>query len=282
MTQLLGRSPLPPRPGLRYADDGSLLVDVRGPRFGAAVTTLVLALALLLRGPAGTVLLAWQVVAFATSVVAGLAWSPYGELFRRVKRRLDLGPPPAVESEAPPRFAQLCGLVVGSSALVAVTAGSTTLGWSLVAVVLALSTLLATTGLCVGCEVYLLAARVRALRGRGSAAAHDVGGDGLEPAVQARLGLDPALPGPRAVLFGSPTCSPCDTVKAVLDDVRSSERPDLQWSYVDAADHLDVADAQRIRRVPTLLVLDDAGEVVSRASGVPARGELLEALEKAA
>jgi len=141
--------------------EGNLLVDVRGPRFGAAITTVVLATALVVQGPIGTVLLAWQVVAFAIATVLGLAWSPYGNLFRIVKRRLDLGAPPAVEPEAPPRFAQLCGLVVAGAGLVAGLLGATTLGWVLVGVVLALSTLLATTGLCIGCELYLLGARLR-------------------------------------------------------------------------------------------------------------------------
>lgn len=138
-----------------------VLVDARGPRFGAAVTTVVLATALVVQGTLGTVLLAWQVAAFAVSSVFGLAWSPYGALFRLLKRRLGLGAPPEVEPEAPPRFAQLCGLVVAGAGLAAVLLGATTLGWVLVGVVLALSTLLATTGLCIGCELYLFGARLR-------------------------------------------------------------------------------------------------------------------------
>lgn len=139
---------------------GNLLIDVRGPRFGAAITTVVLATALIVQGTIGTILLAWQVVAFGISTVFGLAWSPYGNIFRFIKRRLDLGAPPEVEAEAPPRFAQLCGLVVAGAGLAAVLLGAATLGWVLVGVVLALSTLLATTGLCIGCELYLLGARL--------------------------------------------------------------------------------------------------------------------------
>jgi hypothetical protein len=150
--------------GLAYDDDGALLIDVRGPRFGAAITTAVLAVALVLQGPIGIGLVAWQVVAFGVSTFAGLAWSPYGALFRVAKRRLDLGPPPAVEHEGPPRFAQACGLAVGAAGLAALLAGATTTGWVLVAVVLVLSTLLATTGLCVGCELFLIGARLRARR----------------------------------------------------------------------------------------------------------------------
>lgn len=156
-----------PRPDLAYDADGGLLVDVRGPRFGAAITMTVLAVALVVQGPVGTALVAWQVLVFAIASLAGLAWSPYGTVFRIVKRRLDLGPPPATEPEGPPRFAQLCGLVVGGAGLVALLTGATLLGWVLVGLVLALSALLALTGVCVGCELYLAGER---LRSRGSAA----------------------------------------------------------------------------------------------------------------
>jgi hypothetical protein len=96
--------------------------------------------------------------------VAGLAWSPYGNLFRVLKRRVDLGPPPATEPEGPPRFAQACGLLVATVALVLFAVGAATAGWVAVGVVLALSTLLAATGICVGCELYLVGQRLT--RGR--------------------------------------------------------------------------------------------------------------------
>ncbi|MFP4636458.1 MAG: DUF4395 family protein, partial [Nitriliruptoraceae bacterium] len=64
-------------------------VDVRGPRFGAAVTTAVLALALVVQGPIGVGLVIWQWLVFALSAGAGLAWSPYGRLFRWLRRRAE-------------------------------------------------------------------------------------------------------------------------------------------------------------------------------------------------
>lgn len=134
-----------------------LQIDVRGPRFSAAVTFVVLSVAFALRQP---VLLAFQVVVFAVAALAGLRWSPYGNLFRWLKRTFDLGPPPATEPEAGPRFSQLMGLLFSGGGLVAVLAGAPGLGWALVLVVVALSGLLAATGLCVGCEVHALGRRL--------------------------------------------------------------------------------------------------------------------------
>lgn len=141
--------------------DGNLLIDVRGPRFGATITTVVLAAALIIQGPVGTGIVIWQWIAFTIATFAGLAWSPYGRLFRWVKQRFDLGPPPATEPEGPPRFAQLCGFVVATAALLLFALGSTTAGWIAVGVVLVLSMLLAAAGICVGCELYLLGQRLR-------------------------------------------------------------------------------------------------------------------------
>lgn len=145
---------------LAYDDQGRLLIDVRGPRFAASLTTLVLGSALVVGGTVGTVLVAWQTFAFAVAALAGLRWSIYGNLFRFVKHRFDLGPPPETEAEAPPRFAQTCGLIFAGGGLVALLAGATTLGWVLVGIVLALASLLALTGFCVGCELYLVGQRL--------------------------------------------------------------------------------------------------------------------------
>ena len=161
---------------------GNLVIDVRGPRFGAAITTVVLAVALIVQGPIGVGLVAWQWVAFAISTVAGLRYSPYGRVFRVVKRRFDLGPPSATEPEGPPRFAQACGLAVASVALVAFAVGASVVGWVAVGIVLALSGLLAFTGLCVGCELYLIGQRL----GRGRAGNGD--GNGSDAADGNRNG----------------------------------------------------------------------------------------------
>ena len=139
-----------------------MMIDVRGPRFGAALTTTVLATALLVQGTVGTALVVWQWAMFAIAAVFGLRHSVYGNLFRFLKRRFDLGPPPATEPEAGPRFAQACGLAVLTVAIVATALGASTVAWVAVGVVLALSLLLATRDICIGCLLYGVIVRMPA------------------------------------------------------------------------------------------------------------------------
>ncbi len=151
-----------PVDGLAYDAAGRLLIDVRGPRFGAAITSGVLATALVVQGTVGTALIVWQWAMFAIAAVFGLRHSVYGNLFRLIKRRFDLGPPPATEPEAGPRFAQACGLAVLSVALVAAALGASTVVWVSAGIVLALSLLLASTDICIGCLLYGVIARMPA------------------------------------------------------------------------------------------------------------------------
>lgn len=82
-----------------------------------------------------------------------------------------------------------------------------------------------------------------------------------------------------ALLLGSPTCAPCRTVQQILTEV-AAERPRLQWVYVDAAQHLDLARAHHVMRVPTLFVLDPDGRILARTSGVPGKRDLLRVLDR--
>jgi len=149
-----------PTTGLVYDAAGRLIIDVRGPRFGAAITSIVLASALLTQGRIGVALVVWQWAMFAIAAVAGLRYSVYGNLFRFIKRRFDLGPPPETEPEAGPRFAQACGLAVLTVALVALALDATVVAWGSVAVVLSLSLLLASTNVCIGCLLYGVISRL--------------------------------------------------------------------------------------------------------------------------
>jgi len=132
-------------------------VDPRGLRFAAGVTTVVLALTLVLNNPWPLVL---QAVVFAISVAFGVQASPYGQLFKRLIRPR-LGPPAELEDATPPRFAQLVGLVFAVIGLIGYFAGVEVLGVVATGFALVAAFVNAAVGLCLGCEAYLLIQRIR-------------------------------------------------------------------------------------------------------------------------
>ena len=130
-------------------------IDPRGPRFGAVITTVVLAL-VLVTGSAW--LLAAQVAVFAMGALAGLRYAPYGLLYRSLVRPR-LGPPAHTEAEAPPRFAQAVGMVIAGVGVICLAAGATTAGLVCAALALAAAFLNAAFDLCLGCQAYLFIQR---------------------------------------------------------------------------------------------------------------------------
>lgn len=132
-------------------------IDPRGPRFAAAVTSVVLA-AVLLTGNAW--LLLAQAAVFAVGAGLGVRRTPYGLVFRRLVRPR-LGPPTDLEDPAPPRFAQGVGLLVTGIALVAAALGAPAAVEIGAALALVAAFLNAAFGLCLGCELYLLLRRAR-------------------------------------------------------------------------------------------------------------------------
>lgn len=135
-------------------------VDPRGPRFGGAVTTVVLALALVFSGTTfGTILIAWQTLVFALGAIVGLQAQPYGVFFRKVIRPR-LSPPKEMEDAAPPRFAQAVGLAFLVVALVAALVGATAVSMVALAMALIAAFLNAAFAFCLGCEMYLLGKRL--------------------------------------------------------------------------------------------------------------------------
>ena len=130
-------------------------VDVRGPRFSAWVTSVVLAVALV-TGSGG--LVAVQAVVFAVGAFAGLRYAPYGVLFRLLVAPR-LGPAREREPEAPPRFAQLVGLLFALVGAAGYLLGAPVLGAVATGLALVAALLNAATGFCLGCELYLIARR---------------------------------------------------------------------------------------------------------------------------
>ncbi|MEV7783721.1 DUF4395 domain-containing protein [Kitasatospora sp. NPDC088351] len=139
-------------------------IDPRGPRFAAALTTLVL-ITVLISGSG--VLLALQAVVFAFGALGGPHLSPYGWLYRTLVRPR-LAPPTETEDERPPRFAQAVGLVFAVVGTLGYFTGVTWLGLLATAFALAAAFLNALFGYCLGCEMYLL---IRRTQGRLDASA---------------------------------------------------------------------------------------------------------------
>ena len=130
-------------------------IDPRGPRFNQAVLTVALLVGFLLDARA-------VVPVFAAVLFLGAAFGPrYGPFLRLyaevIKPRL--APPQDLEDPRPPRFAAAVGVVFLAAATVAFAAGAPGVAWALALVVAALAGLAAVTGLCVGCEIYVLLAR---------------------------------------------------------------------------------------------------------------------------
>jgi hypothetical protein len=135
-------------------------VDARGPRFGAVITTIVLALVLLtIPSTLSLVLLTVQALAFGLGAVVGLHAQPYGILFRTVVRPR-LAPPTQFEAPEPPRFSQLVGLIFALAGLIGLATGVTALAYVAVGFALAAAFLNAAFDFCLGCEMYLIGRRL--------------------------------------------------------------------------------------------------------------------------
>jgi hypothetical protein len=132
-------------------------IDARGPRFSAALTTAVLAVALV----TGSVwVAAFQAVVFAIGAIKGPQFTPYALIFRTlIKPRLKS--PLRTEDVRPPKFAQSIGLAFAIVALAGAATGTSVVFTVAVAGALAAAFLNAAFDFCLGCQVYLILARLR-------------------------------------------------------------------------------------------------------------------------
>jgi ammonia channel protein AmtB len=127
------------------------VIDPRGPRFVAWVTSVVLALVLLTQS---AWLLGLQALVFAIGAILGVQRGPYGLVFRSLIRPR-LAPPAELEAAEPPRFAQAVGTVFAVAGVIGFAAGSAPVGLVATAFALAAALLNAAFGFCLGCELYL-------------------------------------------------------------------------------------------------------------------------------
>jgi len=127
-------------------------IDPRGQRFGAGVSAMILVAAFVAGLPW---LAALTGLNLAVSAAFGTRLFLPGRAWPLVRSSLRLGAAEP-EHEYPPRFAQALGATFIGLGAVAFLAGLPVVGWVLTGAVAGLQTLLAATGLCVGCRLYFL------------------------------------------------------------------------------------------------------------------------------
>lgn len=148
-------------------------IDPRGPRFGAAITAVLLlvTIALALGGAAipSILLLAAINLLFAWGAFAGIRRHPYGRIYAAAIRPR-LSPPSELENAAAPTFAQGVGFLITGLGLVVALAGvpfAVTIASALAFTAAFLNSVFA---YCLGCQIYVLFVRAGLIR-RGSSTA---------------------------------------------------------------------------------------------------------------
>jgi thiol-disulfide isomerase/thioredoxin len=231
--------------GVRRADPwrDTDVIDVRAPRFNQAFVGL-LALTGVLTGW-------WPLFALlALHLAVGIAFGrrfciTCVAYFRLIQPRFGEG---RLEDSRPPRFANMVGVAVLTAATAAFVAGEPLIGLALGGLVATLALLAAISGLCVGCELYRIGARLRRIQARQLVRIdpHD---------------LEHSASGPFVVQFSHPLCTECHRLERDLQeagrevvtiDVR--ERPDLARKYGVAA-------------VPVAVAVTADGQVTARIAG---------------
>jgi hypothetical protein len=216
------------------------VIDERAPRFNQAVTGLVALLGAVFGWP-----LAWALMSaqLAIGLTLGRRFClPCAAYFVLVQPRLGEG---RLEDSRPPRLANVMGAVFLGSAAAAWWLGAPTVGTVLGFLVAALAWLAASSGYCVGCEIYRLTARLR----------------GISPTHHGQIDLRDlnGLGGAGAyVEFTHPLCSDCQVWE---DRLRSEPQPLLT---LDVSERPDLARKYGVAIVPTVLRVGRDGLVLER------------------
>jgi hypothetical protein len=133
------------------------LIDVRGPRFSATITLIVLAIALATQN---VWVLTFQAVVFAIGAIRGPQFTPYAFIFKRIVKPRLRGEV-VTEDSRPPQFAQSVGFIFALVGLLGAAIGSALVFYIAVGFALAAAFLNSVFNYCLGCEMYLLVLRIR-------------------------------------------------------------------------------------------------------------------------
>ena len=135
----------------------STIIDARGPRFGAVITTAVLATALATNN---LWVIVAQAVVFAIGAFKGPQFTPYAFIYKNIVKPRLKGEAPT-EDVRPPQFAQSVGLLFALVAIGGALSGINAIFTVAVAFALGAAFLNAAFNFCLGCEIYLLLLRAR-------------------------------------------------------------------------------------------------------------------------
>ena len=133
----------------------STIIDARGPRFGAVITTVVLATALATNN---LWVIVAQAIVFAIGAFKGPQFTPYAFIYKSIVKPRLKGEVPA-EDVRPPQFAQSVGLIFALVAIGGALSGVDAIFTVAVAFALGAAFLNAAFNFCLGCEIYLLLLR---------------------------------------------------------------------------------------------------------------------------
>jgi hypothetical protein len=218
------------------------VIDTHAARFSQGVTGMVALLGVVFGWPLAWALMSAQLL---IALTVGRRWClPCLAYFGLVQPRFGEGP---LEDSRPPRLANVIGTIVLGAAAAAWWLGSPVAGTVLASVVAALALLSAGTGLCVGCEIYRLGARVRGI----SPGHHDR----IDPRDIAGLDGHPEA----YVEFTHPLCAECRQWEQRLRG--EGGRPLVT---VDVRERPELARKYGVAIVPTVVAIDASGAVVER------------------
>ena len=133
-----------------------VLIDARGPRYSAAITSFVLSLALITES---IYVIGFQFAVFLSAVLFGLRRSIYGFIYRNLIQPRLSGPVPSEDQRAP-RFAQLIGALFAFVALLGGITGNSAVFLIATSFALGAAFLNAAFGFCLGCQIYLILVRL--------------------------------------------------------------------------------------------------------------------------
>jgi Domain of unknown function (DUF4395) len=221
------------------------VIDSRAPRFNQVVVGV---------GSLVAIFTGWWPILFALALqlAIGLRFGrwyclPCRAYFGLIQPWLGEGP---IEDSRPPRFANQIGVTVLTGATVAYAFGVVPLGILLGGLVAALALLAATTGFCVGCELYRLGARLRG-----------VGSREFDHIDLGDVGVHARPSGELVVSFGHPLCTDCQKLEAEFE---ASGRP---FVSVDVRASRHLARKYGITIVPTAFSVTPDGRVTARLAG---------------